>query len=40
MRERLGRIVIGQSRAGIAVTADDLGVRVLSRSHAELPLAV
>jgi len=26
MRERLGRIVIGQSRAGIAVTADDLGV--------------
>jgi formyltetrahydrofolate synthetase len=26
MRERLGRIVIGTSRAGVAVTADDLGV--------------
>ncbi|MCX6571930.1 MAG: formate--tetrahydrofolate ligase [Candidatus Aminicenantes bacterium] len=26
MRERLGRIVIGTSRAGAAVTADDLGV--------------
>jgi methylenetetrahydrofolate dehydrogenase (NADP+) / methenyltetrahydrofolate cyclohydrolase / formyltetrahydrofolate synthetase len=26
MRERLGRIVIGESRAGEAVTADDLGV--------------
>lgn len=26
MRERLGRIVIGSSRAGVPVTADDLGV--------------
>jgi len=26
MRERLGRIVIGTNRAGVAVTADDLGV--------------
>jgi formyltetrahydrofolate synthetase len=26
MRERLGRIVIGSSRAGEPVTADDLGV--------------
>jgi formyltetrahydrofolate synthetase len=26
MRERLGRIVIGMSRAGAPVTADDLGV--------------
>jgi formyltetrahydrofolate synthetase len=26
MRERLGRIVIGMSRSGAPVTADDLGV--------------
>ena len=26
MKERLGRIVIGNSRSGEAVTADDLGV--------------
>lgn len=26
MRERLGRIVIGSSRAGQPITADDLGV--------------
>ena len=26
MRERLGRIVVGSSRAGEPVTADDLGV--------------
>ena len=30
MRERLGRIVIGLSRSGDAVTADDLGSFVLS----------
>lgn len=26
MRERLGRIVIGSSRAGVPITADDLGM--------------
>lgn len=26
MRERLGRIVVGSSRAGEPITADDLGV--------------
>jgi formyltetrahydrofolate synthetase len=30
MRERLGRMVIGRSRAGVPVTADDLGTISIS----------